>query len=77
MPKIKWAGNGIGTKISVYKMVLHTQAALCGKYPTASKNDVSVNLLVIRQEEKIASKQMQGCVFCLMSILTTAKSSTL
>jgi hypothetical protein len=62
MPKIKRLRHGVGAKISVYKRFLHPRAAVCAKYPNASKNDVLDDLLVIGQEEKVVCKRLQGCI---------------
>jgi hypothetical protein len=62
MPKIKRLRHGVGAKISVYKRFLRPRAAVCAKYPNASKNDVLDDLLVIGQEEKVVCKRLQGCI---------------
>ena len=62
MPRNKRLRHGIGANISVYKKFLHPRAAVCDKYPNASKNDVLDDLIAIGQEEKLVSKRMQGCI---------------
>jgi hypothetical protein len=64
MPKIKrLVRHGVGAKISVNKKFLHPRAAVCSRYPNASKNDALDDLLVIGREEKVVCKRMQrSCI---------------
>jgi hypothetical protein len=52
MPRNKQLRHGVGAKISVYKTFL----------PSATKNDVLENLIVIGLEEKLVSKRRQVCL---------------
>jgi hypothetical protein len=62
MPRNKQLRHGVGAKISVYKTFLHPRAAISKRYPSATKNYVLENLLVIGQEEKLVSKRRQVCL---------------
>jgi hypothetical protein len=63
MPRNKRLRHGIGANISVYKEVSSPRAAVCDKYPNASKNDMLDDLIAIGQEEKLVSKQNASLYF--------------
>jgi hypothetical protein len=77
MPKNKRRRHGVAAKIIVYKKSIHFRAAISKRYPNATKNDVLSNLLVIGQEENIASKRQQvyfTMVKSFMLLLNFARS---